>query len=578
MPDLLSYLQRLRQRQQTPGMMSDQNGITGNGPLSSTDDPGDSYTQQSPIKLPPRPNLSGASDSQSSSQVPPSAFAGAGVTQGEHDPTINRIAQEGLNAPPTPGTAPAWRSILAATAAGLGGRTGQAFAPLIKYGNKGAQQEADYQKWQAELPNRIKIGDLVNADTNAQANTGYKNAALANTAQNQQRLDLDRQVAQQGKNATEEDAFTRGGGQYQSTDKLGGNMDVPSQSVDTTPPMLPPKVQLGGSTTGPNLPKSFLPPSQFRPQMPVPPQVSTPQSMQLPGGSVAAQPGQIATPPGYNKVPTPAYAAQNGQRIVPTKAQLTKENQDAINTIPIGDEMASELKIPKGTKVSEAVYPHLASSYLKTLEVKSPTEVGLALKATVDKDHPQGDPVKALGLIRAQKIAEHPGASNVGTLQIQEDAEGNPVTFNTKTGDISPATGVQKSGTKGKADAAAAKINDPIQHAVNYANDYGGRSLHTGPGDEALMEQFFEVTKPSTGFRMSQPQIDMLKNAQSWMGSASAKIRHATSGTWFSDEQRNQIVGTMKDMAKAKGIKLADSASPVTVTPNSRPPLSSFGN
>lgn len=46
----------------------------------------------------------------------------------------------------------------------------------------------------------------------------------------------------------------------------------------------------------------------------------------------------------------------------------------------------------------------------------------------------------------------------------------------------------------------------------------------------------------------------MLKNAQGWMGSVEAKIRHATTGTWFSDTQRQQIVNTMNDLSRAKGI------------------------
>jgi hypothetical protein len=152
-----------------------------------------------------------------------------------------------------------------------------------------------------------------------------------------------------------------------------------------------------------------------------------------------------------------------------------------------------------------------------------------------------------------EKIREKPAGTtvNTGTWTLDEDENGKPTLFNTKTGETRAApTGIQKSGTHAKAQAAEA---GPRQ-ALEYANDYGSRSLHTGPGDEALMEKFFELAKPSTGFRMSQPQIDMLKNAQSWMGGLEAHLRHATTGTWFSDEQRGQIVGTMQDLAKAKGL------------------------
>jgi hypothetical protein len=87
--------------------------------------------------------------------------------------------------------------------------------------------------------------------------------------------------------------------------------------------------------------------------------------------------------------------------------------------------------------------------------------------------------------------------------------------------------------------------------ALNYATAYESETP-TGPGDEALMEKFFELAKPSTGFRMSQPQIDMLRNARSWLDSAEAKARHVKDGTWFSADQRKQIIGTMRDLAAAK--------------------------
>lgn len=107
----------------------------------------------------------------------------------------------------------------------------------------------------------------------------------------------------------------------------------------------------------------------------------------------------------------------------------------------------------------------------------------------------------------------------------------------------------------GRADAAAQKAEGSAkagEDALNYANTYL-KEEPSGPGDEALMEKFFELAKPSTGFRMSQPQIDMLKNARSWMDSAEAKTRHATDGTWFSQKQRQQIAHTMSDLAGSKG-------------------------
>ena len=59
---------------------------------------------------------------------------------------------------------------------------------------------------------------------------------------------------------------------------------------------------------------------------------------------------------------------------------------------------------------------------------------------------------------------------------------------------------------------------------MNYANDYLTNGRFTGSGDEALQEKFFELAKPSVGFRMTQPQIDLLQNSRSWMNSAEAHI------------------------------------------------------
>jgi hypothetical protein len=153
---------------------------------------------------------------------------------------------------------------------------------------------------------------------------------------------------------------------------------------------------------------------------------------------------------------------------------------------------------------------------------------------------------------------------NSGTWALEEDKNGKPVLFNSKTGETKDAPDIQKSGTSAKAQAALDKVNEPIDGAMNYANDYVTNGRFTGSGDEALQEKFFELAKPSVGFRMTQPQIDLLQNSRSWMGSAAAHLRHATSGTWFSDEQRKEIVETMKDLAAAKKKGGSTKASPQT--------------
>jgi hypothetical protein len=90
------------------------------------------------------------------------------------------------------------------------------------------------------------------------------------------------------------------------------------------------------------------------------------------------------------------------------------------------------------------------------------------------------------------------------------------------------------------------------EDAVTYATNYLQNGVFTGPGDEALQEKFFELAKPTTGFRMTDAQMKMLRDSRSWMGGIEGHLRHATTGQWFSDEQRQQIVNTMKELDAAK--------------------------
>lgn len=154
-------------------------------------------------------------------------------------------------------------------------------------------------------------------------------------------------------------------------------------------------------------------------------------------------------------------------------------------------------------------------------------------------------PMQAYEKIREKPVT--PG-TDVGTWQLGEDATGKPTLWNSKTGAQRDAGGIQRAGTFAKAHAADAGE----EQAINYANDYMTNGVFTGPGDEALQEKFFELAKPKTGFRMSQPQMDMLQNSRDWMSSVSAKVRHARTGTWFAPDQRQQIVDTMQQLAKAR--------------------------
>jgi hypothetical protein len=135
----------------------------------------------------------------------------------------------------------------------------------------------------------------------------------------------------------------------------------------------------------------------------------------------------------------------------------------------------------------------------------------------------------------------------------------------------------QTENDKEKKQAAEEKVTEPIEGAINFAETYQ-QSVHTGPGDEALMEKYFELAKPSSGFRMTQNQMDMLQHARSWMEGTKAMAYHALTGRWFSDEQRNQIIDTMHQLADAKKAALGEpgTAKPQTAAGGKTLPMATI--
>lgn len=107
----------------------------------------------------------------------------------------------------------------------------------------------------------------------------------------------------------------------------------------------------------------------------------------------------------------------------------------------------------------------------------------------------------------------------------------------------------------GAGGAAKEQANEESGKAAQqYADDYLKSGRFTGAGDEALMEKYFELAKPSSGFRMTQPQIEMLTHAQDIMNSVVARGKHLLSpeSPYFSDTMRQQIVDTMKNLQTAR--------------------------
>lgn len=148
-----------------------------------------------------------------------------------------------------------------------------------------------------------------------------------------------------------------------------------------------------------------------------------------------------------------------------------------------------------------------------------------------------------------------------GTLELREDAQGNPIYFNNKTGEITPATGdIFAPGSLQKRQDAQEKLLGSARDSYNFARDYVAAKNHTASGDEAMMEKFFDLAKPSTGFRMTQPQQNMLLQGQSLWNQARASITHKLTpdAPYFSPQQRQQIMETMDNLAASKGLIIRD--------------------
>lgn len=546
MPGLLDLI-RLGKKKD---VASDADGYTGQGPLQNTDDPADA-PQYNPISTSQsqNPGYQPSLADQEHVNLPRSVFAGAGTPQSSvSDPYATSAAESANNPPPLPHPS-GWRRAAGAVLSSV--PFGGPFAGLAEYGSKGLAQKEAYDQWKSELPGRLEGAKTITDQQRVEEQGKERDLQERN-------LEFNKQQAQTTADVNSADTFGKAGGIIQPAMTPASSMSIPPQTLNNE---LPPSSSQAPAPLAKGRP--FTPPQQFENQLPPAPQVATSNPMTIPGGSVQTQSAELPPPVGqYNRMPSTSTETKQGlARFMPTPTQQLENKKAIEDDIPLGDDITEALKLPKGMKVSDTVYPHMASAYIENIRQRNPTEVSLAMKQA------NGDPAVALRILRDQKLAERTPVSDVGTWSIEEDSSGNPVEHNSKTGEVRPVQGdIKRTGTKAKADAAQQKLTQPINAALNYATDYGSRTAHTGAGDEALMEQFFELAKPSSGFRMSQPQIDLLQKAQSWMGSLEAHGRHALSGTWFSDQQRKEIVDTMKDLASAKQ-KSYSTGAPATPTP-----------
>lgn len=283
------------------------------------------------------------------------------------------------------------------------------------------------------------------------------------------------------------------------------------------------------------------------------------QTGQIQKGGGQILPDGMAAPPTYTQIPikNPSTGAAELWIQPPMLSSLKDEDPATANEMVkrgrMTPEEASQLLIPSARKSYRDTLDKILEGEAAKTPVNVPVDQRFVNEYIADPKHahPDGSTATVEDALRAHAAIQAP---DQGTWELAEDGEGKPVEHNTKTGAIRPVSGIQKTGTAAKNAADEEKRVGPARDALNYAQDYLTNGTFTGSGDEALQEKFFELAKPTTGFRMTQPQIDMLQNSRSWMGSAEAHIRHAATGRWFSDEQRQQIVNTMMALAAAKGL------------------------
>jgi hypothetical protein len=164
------------------------------------------------------------------------------------------------------------------------------------------------------------------------------------------------------------------------------------------------------------------------------------------------------------------------------------------------------------------------------------------------------DSPEEAGKTLAQKIKDYANASQKPE-QPQRPPQQLAVTPEGKVIDLKPGMQISQGTQSVGGMEKGATAGQAGQDALSYANDYMASGRFTGAGDEALMEKFFELAKPSSGFRMTQAQIEMLQHARNLMGSLSATAKHLfmPEAPYFSDTQRKQIVETMTRLEGSKG-------------------------
>ncbi len=325
MPNIFSAIGRavMPRRIRAEDFMMDRNGITGQEMRdevvpkilddASLDDP-----SVSPSGLP--------------TGIPPSYPTNGQVAPDIEDAYVRKIATDAMNRPQLPKAPSGWRSILATIAGST--RGGQAFAPLIAYGPKGLSQISEYQRYESELPEKIKLGNMVTNQRNAEVNDRLRQDTLNSTNANRE--------------LTDRTSFGEKGGEWRSIDPLSTGMSAQPTQVET-PSMLPPTLK--GKFGSPSI-SELPPPINLGPTT-------------LPGGSVSMT-GKEPTGEGFFSVPTPRSEATQGiRRVQATPAHMAqaKLKDETVNWPIVSTELAT--KFPEyGIKAGEKIAPETLRSLI----------------------------------------------------------------------------------------------------------------------------------------------------------------------------------------------------------------------
>lgn len=149
--------------------------------------------------------------------------------------------------------------------------------------------------------------------------------------------------------------------------------------------------------------------------------------------------------------------------------------------------------------------------------------------------------------------------ANLGSWSVVEGEDGKTQLLNSKSGETKEApAGLHKSGfyVKNIAPLEAANLN---------MQQYMDEKQFSGSGDLSLQHEFFTATQPSSGFRMTGAQQKRLDDGRDWINSRKGEIYHALYGTWFTPEQRQELVKTAQEaIANKKKVLSASSGGPAT--------------